>query len=112
MEHNKDVTWLREIKKGMNGKNKQAQVQILQEKLKKILKKIPNWKDPGLDGVQGFWLKNFTSLQKNLVWHLNACLDGETPWWMTKRRTVLIQKDKSKGNEANNYCPITCLPFA
>ena len=26
-------------------------------------------------------------------------------------RTVLIQKDKSKGNEARNYRPITCLPL-
>ena len=34
--------WLREIRKDMNGKNKQAPVKIL-EKLK-ILKKIPNWK--------------------------------------------------------------------
>ena len=30
---------------------------------------------------------------------------------MTKGRTVLIQKDKSKGNEASNYSPITCLPL-
>ena len=28
---------------------------------------------------------------------------------MAKGRTVLIQKDKSKGNEASNYHPITCL---
>ena len=38
----------------MNGKNKQAQLQILQEKLKKILNKIPNWKAPEPDGVQEF----------------------------------------------------------
>ena len=42
MEHDKDAMWLREIKKDMNGKNKQAQVQISQEKMKKILKNIPN----------------------------------------------------------------------
>ena len=30
---------------------------------------------------------------------------------MTKGRTVLIQKDKSKGNETSNYRPITCLPL-
>ena len=42
VEHNKDATCLRKIKKDMNGKNKQAQEQILQEKLKKILKKVPN----------------------------------------------------------------------
>ena len=72
VEHNKDATLLREIKKDINGKNKQARVQILQENLKKILKEIPNWKAPGPDAIQGFWLKNFTSIQKNLVWHLNA----------------------------------------
>ena len=38
-------------------------------------------------------------------------LEGETPRWMSKGRTVLIQKDKSKGNEASNYRPITCLPL-
>ena len=43
-------------------------------------------------------LKSFTSLHKNPVWHLNACLEGETPQWMTKGKTVLIQKDKSTGN--------------
>ena len=74
MDHNKDATWLREIKRDIYQKNKQVQVQMLREKLKKILKKIPNWKAPGPDGVQGFWLKNFTSLHKILVWHLNTCL--------------------------------------
>ena len=29
---------------------------------------------------------------------------------MTKGRTVLMQKDKSKGNEASNYHPLGCLP--
>ena len=86
-------------------------MQISQKKLKKILKKIRNGKVPGPDGVQGFWLKNFTSLHKNLVWHLSACLEGETPWWMTKGRIVLTQKSKSKGNEAINYKPNTCLPL-
>ena len=45
VEHNKDATWLREIKKNMNGKNKQARVQISQEKLKKI-KKDSEWEIP------------------------------------------------------------------
>ena len=107
MEHNKDATRFRETKKNMNGKNKENRVQIWQEKLKKILKKIPNWKAPQPDGFQGFWI--FNSLHKNFIWHLNPCLEGEAPPWMTRRRTVLIQKDKSKGNEASNYQSIKCL---
>ena len=31
--------------------------------------------------------------------------------WLTVNRTVLIQKDKEKGNVVNNYRPITCLPI-
>ena len=40
------------------------------------------------------------------VWYLSASLEGEAPQWMTKGRTVLIWKDKSKGNEASNYRPL------
>ena len=29
--------------------------------------------------------------------------------WLTKGRTALLQKDKSKGNIASNYRPITCF---
>ena len=31
--------------------------------------------------------------------------------WLTRERTSLLQKDKSKGNVASNYRPITCLPL-
>ena len=67
-----DATWFREIKKDINGKNKQARVHISQ-KLKKLLK-TQNWKAPGPDGVQGFWLKNFTSLHKPFM--APQCLPG------------------------------------
>ena len=33
------------------------------------------------------------------------------PSWLTRGRTSLLQKDKSKGNVARNYRPITCLPL-
>lgn len=46
-EHNKDTMLLREIKKDM------AWVQISRENLKKILKKILNWRVPGPDGSKG-----------------------------------------------------------
>ena len=36
---------------------------------------------------------------------------GEVPEWMVKGRTVLIQKDPTKGRAVANYCPIACLPL-
>ena len=31
--------------------------------------------------------------------------------WLTKGRTALLQKDKSKGNISSNYRAIMCLPL-
>ena len=39
-------------------------------------------------------------------------LDGRwLPSWMTHGHTVLCQKDPRKGNAAENYCRIKCLPL-
>ena len=38
-------------------------------------------------------------------------LSGFVPSWLTRGRTSLLQKDKSKGNVASNYRPITYLPL-
>ena len=60
----------------------------------------------------GFWLKSFSSLHERVRLHLKECLDKEfVPSWLTRGRTSLLQKDKSKGNVASNYRPITCLPL-
>ena len=43
---------------------------------------------------------------------LKECLDtGFVPSWLTIGRSSLLQKDKSKGNKASNYRPVTCLPL-
>ena len=54
--------------------------------------------------------KNLTSLHEKLV--MQDSLDsGVIPDWLTRGRTVLIQKHKGKGNITSNYQPITCLPL-
>ena len=62
------------------------------------------------DLVQGFKLKNFSSLRGRVRLQLKECLDSRFVFsWLTKGRTALSQKDKSKDNIASNYRPITCL---
>ena len=91
---------------------KKEQIDITTGSLKKILGRMPNWKSPGPDLVQGFWLKSFSSLHERVRLQLKECLDsGFVPSWLTRGRTSLLQKDKSKGNVASNYRPITCLPL-
>ena len=37
------------------------------DSLRATLKKVPNWKTPGHDGIQGYWLKKFTSIYERLT---------------------------------------------
>ena len=79
----------------------------------RVMRKMPNWQATGPDNVHGYWLKILTPLHGKLVEYLLECLDsGVVTDWLTKGRTVLIQKDKARGNIASTYRPITCLPLA
>ena len=51
-------------------------------------------------------------MQGRITFHLQSCITrGEVSDWMTTGGTVLLLKDKSKGNKMSNYKPITCLQF-
>ena len=39
----------------MEGQERQGVIEITTEKMRKILQKLPNWKAPGPDMVQGYW---------------------------------------------------------
>ena len=55
-------------------------------------------------------LVSFSSLHERVRLQLKECLDsGFVPSWLTRGRTSLLQKDRSKGNVASNYRPMTCL---
>ena len=64
------------------------------------MRKIPNWKAPGPDDLQGYWLNNFTSFHGRIATQLQMCLNiTMTPMWLTTGRTALIMKDEEKGKE-------------
>ena len=67
------------------------------EKVRDQCRKMPNWKAPGKDGVQGYWLKNLTNLHSRIAGQMNSILIREEslPAWMTHGR----------------YRPIACLPL-
>ena len=74
---------------------------------------MPNWKAPGKDGIQGYWIKNLSNLNERIGIQINKILMGDVslPAWMTDGRSLLSQKDPRKGNAVENYRPITCLPL-
>ena len=94
-----------------NEEHLQESVVIGVEKVMKQCRKMSNWKAPGKDGVQGYWIKNLSNLHGRIAIQMNKILMGEDspPAWMTYGRTVLCHP--RKGNAAENYRPITCLPL-
>ena len=111
VNHRRNADWIKDVKNQERGRTKQQEINISVRKVKEQLKKVPNWKAPGPDCVQGYWLKNFKSLHERIAQQLQGCvIQKDVPEWMTTGRTALIQKDQEKGNIASNYRPITCLP--
>ena len=113
-EHNQHAEWLKSCRKQFENVNSIYKVEISQEMVKMQCRKMPNWKAPGKDGVQRYWLKNVASLHPRIAAvQLNQILDGERPLldWMTFGKTVLCQKDQTKGSVVDNYRPISCLPL-
>ena len=73
---------------------------------------MKNWKAPGPDGLQRYWIKTFTSCHERIATQLQLCLEmNETPDWLTTGKTALIMRDREIGDDVTNLRPITCLPL-
>ena len=92
----------------LNGVEQQlSDIKVTVELMMKQLRKTSNWKSAGPDGLQGFWIKNFSALKDRIVRQLNWCLqDNSVPDWMTRGRTVLIVKDIEQRRAVTNFRPI------
>ena len=96
----------------LTGLGVQDNIHIEVTKLKKQVRKIPNWKSPGPDGVQGYWIKNLSNLHGNIALQLDRCLqENNVPSWMVTGKTLPCVKELEKGNAVANFRPITCLPL-
>ena len=71
-DHMKDAKWLQDLRSEVNVK-KQEKIDITTGSLKMILGRMPNWKSSGPDLVQGFWLKDFSSLHERVRVQLKEC---------------------------------------
>ena len=78
-EHNQHTEWLKGCRKQFENSNRMEKIEISQEMVKMQCRKMPNSKALVKDVVQGFWLKNLTSLCPRIVVQLNQIPDGERP---------------------------------
>ena len=109
--YNKKTPWLQQQK--LRNKKLQHDIweNITPDVLLTNLNQLMNWKSPGIDKVQRFWLKKLTALHTPLMNALNKICAHPTlmSTWLTQGSTTLIQK-KGCESDPKNYRPITCLP--
>ena len=106
-----NMPWIKEVKAELSEKaNIVSQFEITEEKLRKETSKRKNWTAPGIDGIQNYWWKKFTSAQKALAKSFTSLYQDTSriPEWWPSGRTVLLPKTKNLSDE-KNYPPITCL---
>ena len=66
IHHNSKAEWLDDVRKEVKNMS-QENIVVTVEMMKNKVSKLPNWKAPGPDGVQDYWLKNLLSLHDRIV---------------------------------------------
>ncbi|KAI5748289.1 hypothetical protein M8J77_023892 [Diaphorina citri] len=110
-EHNENAEWIHKEESRLEAVQEMDHEAITMREVKDTLKKAANWKAPGPDGIQNYWLKYLTCIHIHLAEAYNQILKHpeHTPQWLTEGLTYLIPKNE-RTQEAKNYRPITCLP--
>ena len=82
--------------KSENNYQKQERL-VSKEMVFKQSRKITNWKAPGRDGVQGFWIKKLTNLHERTAFQLNKIqnVNQQLPDSLAYGRTVLCERDRT-----------------
>ncbi|XP_044751651.1 uncharacterized protein LOC123311647 [Coccinella septempunctata] len=109
-QYDEQTAWIREAEKDTVKYTREC-LEITELDMKSVLQKTNNWSAPGVDGVQNYWWKYFTSTHRHLAKLFQEALHNPNiiPRFFTLGKTVMIPKGKST-TDPKNYRPITCLP--
>lgn len=108
--HNKKATWIERQEKRNKTVPDMGWIEITKEEIAETLRKTNDWKAPGQDGVQNFWIKRFSALHHVLAVAYNDIFTGgiAPPEWLTSGITYLIPKS-GNASKPEGFRPITCL---
>ena len=100
--------WLSDLEEEMM-KLEQQNLMINEGKVKEQCSKMPNWKAPGHDGVQGFWIKKLDKMHESIVTQLNEVLERMKEVFNDVRKNSAMSTRSSKGKrcgklQTNNLC--------
>ena len=110
VRYNDQADWLNDSEENLGTIRKQETLTVAEAMAENQIKKIPNRKAPGPDGVHGYWYKPIKAVRPVLAALLDEALpSGNVPQWLTSGKTMLIAKYKDKCNKVTNFRPIICL---
>nr|CAI5864221.1 unnamed protein product [Callosobruchus analis] len=109
--HDEKALWIRQEEERHQHIPEQGDVIVTAEELAKTIKHTHNWKCPGVDNVQNFWYKQFSTTYEMLAGQINEAIrqPNRLPKFLTQGITYIKPKNADTKNPAN-YRPITCLP--
>ena len=83
---------------------------ITTELVSRIIAKTLNWKASGPDGINNFWIKQFTATHSYLAHNFNQFMEdaGNIPDFLVQGITHLLPKNWDSENPSK-YRPITCF---
>ena len=88
--------WLSEVQDENAAGEAQQEFLITVEKVQRACKNMSPWKATGLDGVQGYWIKGFTTLHGRVAHQLNDIVQHKkVSTWLNKEQR-LYQKIQQK----------------
>ncbi|CAH2094526.1 unnamed protein product [Euphydryas editha] len=84
-------------------------IAISSENVADAVRRAPNWKSPGVDGLHHYWLKGFSVCHATLARQYQEAIERKTlPNLFTTGITHLAPKSTNTA-DPTNYRPITCL---
>ena len=76
---------MKDVEKELEQDEGQDKIDVTKNKIMRVMIKMPNWKAPGPENIQGYWSKSLTPLHDKLLVYLQDFLDsGVVPDWLTK----------------------------
>ena len=112
VSYNHNAKWISDIVQHNNTTiNTNLFEEITTEQIKQAVGKMLNWKAPGQDKIQNYYLKYFSKMHDHLAILFTNILKGEEPLedWLTTGKVILIPKNLDT-EEPKNWRPIACLP--
>ncbi|KAL1448298.1 hypothetical protein WDU94_008925 [Cyamophila willieti] len=109
--HNQNAEWIKQEEERMCDIPTMNEISITYNDIQKATKYLSNWKSPGMDNIQNYWIKYLTNCHNVLAKQFQECVQDpkKMPSFLTEGITYMIPKSE-KIDDPAMYRPITCLP--